>query len=107
MPLHSLFIGSGARRQLVHRQAACFHQLFQQVRVGPRIVQHPAAGGQCSLLPGAVVRHIRKGDAKAGQLRSKLLNLRPAGRTHLEFGNAVPGIRQGIQPAAVPFLIIG
>ena len=104
MPLHGLLVGAGAGGQLVHRQLARVLHPFQQLRLGPGKVQHPAAGGEGALLPGAVIRHVGESQAELGQLLGKLLDLPPAGGAHHIVLRVVHGVGDGVQQLAAVLL---
>ena len=65
--------------------------------MGPGVIQHPAAGGQGALLPGAVVRHVGKGDAEGRQLGAELLDLPLAGRARLIGVRMIHRVWDGVQ----------
>ena len=104
MPLHGLLVGAGAGGQLAHGQLARVLHPLEQLRLGPGEVQHPAAGGEGPLLPGAVVRHIGEGQAELGQLLGKLLDLPPAGGAHCIVLGVVHGVGDGVQQLAAVLL---
>ena len=97
MPLHGLLVGAGAGGQLPHGQLARVLHPLQQLRLGPSEVQHPAAGGEGPLLPGAVVRHVGEGQAEPGQLFRELPDLTLAGSAHRVVLRMIHRIRDGVQ----------
>ena len=97
VPFHGLSGYAGQLCQLRNGKFAVLYQVFQQPGMSPGSLQHFVACPEGTVLPGAVIRHIRQTDAILRQIPSELIQLLPGSRSHIPQLDSVFLIRRYFQ----------